>query len=390
MQPIRFIMVGGFLGAGKTTLLAQAARRLVARGLRVGIITNDQASHLVDTENLRWQGMGVSEVAGGCFCCRYEDMLRSAQELIDRARPDVLLGEPVGSCTDLSATVLQPLKQLAADRFHVAPFSVLADVRRLRDLLSGRAHDLFPDSVLYIYAKQLEEADLILLNKTDLVKPEELTDLAARLSAGHPLAAIRAVSALKGDGVDAWLDAVLSEAPGGRRITSVDYDVYADGEAELGWLNALIDLSATGGADWAAPAQRLLEDLRRAFAGRGAEIAHLKVFLTAPGGAIVGSLTHDQDQPLILRHGAIRNDATSAELIINARVRLAPDELRADVEEAVGRIFGTWATWRFRSIEAFRPSRPQPTHRYDQVVGVSSAGAWTADLDERQDASRHQ
>ena len=48
-MPIPLVIVGGFLGAGKTTLLWQAARRLTAKGLRVGLITNDQAPDLVDT-----------------------------------------------------------------------------------------------------------------------------------------------------------------------------------------------------------------------------------------------------------------------------------------------------------------------------------------------------
>ena len=117
MHPAKLIFVGGFLGAGKTTLIAEAARRLAGRGLRVGLITNDQAAGLVDTHNLRHQGLNVQEVAGGCFCCRFEDLIAAADSLAGRLQPDVLLGEPVGSCTDISATVLQPLKQLHPDRW---------------------------------------------------------------------------------------------------------------------------------------------------------------------------------------------------------------------------------------------------------------------------------
>lgn len=61
----RFVMVGGFLGAGKTTLLAKATERLVARGKRVGLITNDQATNLVDTAILDETGSPVQEVSGG-------------------------------------------------------------------------------------------------------------------------------------------------------------------------------------------------------------------------------------------------------------------------------------------------------------------------------------
>ena len=64
---IRFIMVGGFLGAGKTTTLGRLALHYIQEGLRVGIVTNDQATDLVDTNTLRSQGFDVGEVAGACF-----------------------------------------------------------------------------------------------------------------------------------------------------------------------------------------------------------------------------------------------------------------------------------------------------------------------------------
>ncbi len=71
MKTTHLILVGGFLGAGKTTLLSQAAKRLGQRGLRVGLVTNDQAANLVDTSVLREAAAAVEEVPGGCFCCRF-------------------------------------------------------------------------------------------------------------------------------------------------------------------------------------------------------------------------------------------------------------------------------------------------------------------------------
>ena len=55
MKKTRFVLLGGFLGAGKTTLVGQLAKRYSDAGKRVGIITNDQAADLVDTNNLRGQ-----------------------------------------------------------------------------------------------------------------------------------------------------------------------------------------------------------------------------------------------------------------------------------------------------------------------------------------------
>ena len=112
MKRAHFVMIGGFLGAGKTTTITRLARSYAARGQRVGLVTNDQAQDLVDTNSLRAQGFSVEEVAGACFCCRFDDLVGKVGALGEDERPDVILAEPVGSCTDLVATVVQPLRDL--------------------------------------------------------------------------------------------------------------------------------------------------------------------------------------------------------------------------------------------------------------------------------------
>jgi len=64
----RFILIGGFLGAGKTTLIGQFSRYLKDRGLKVGLVTNDQGEGLMDTDSASNSGaQGVEEITGGCF-----------------------------------------------------------------------------------------------------------------------------------------------------------------------------------------------------------------------------------------------------------------------------------------------------------------------------------
>src|ERR1043165_5826429 len=170
----RYIMIGGFLGAGKTTAVAKLAQRLTDSGLRVGLITNDQGRELVDTKMLRAKGFATEEIPGGCFCCRFNSLVDAAERLTAATRPDVFIAEPVGSCTDLVATVTYPLRRIYGDRFTIAPLSVLLDPQRaLRafGLGEGRA---FSDKVLYIYRKQIEEADLVIINKCDTVAEADL------------------------------------------------------------------------------------------------------------------------------------------------------------------------------------------------------------------------
>src|SRR5207245_4405524 len=90
MTTIRFIMLGGFLGAGKTTAMARLAKHYMTQGRRVGIVTNDQAQDLVDTHSLREQGFPVEEVAGACFCCKFDDLLSKVGTLETAQHPDVI------------------------------------------------------------------------------------------------------------------------------------------------------------------------------------------------------------------------------------------------------------------------------------------------------------
>ena len=131
----RYIMIGGFLGAGKTTVVGRLAQHLSDQGLRVGLITNDQGSGLVDTTMLRSRGFATAEIPGGCFCCRFQSLVEAAEQLTHANTPDVFIAEPVGSCTDLVATVSYPLRRIYGDRFEIAPLSVLVDPTRAMRVL---------------------------------------------------------------------------------------------------------------------------------------------------------------------------------------------------------------------------------------------------------------
>ena len=245
--PARFIMIGGFLGAGKTTAVGRLAARLTAQGLRVGLITNDQGRNLVDTAMLRSQRFATEEIPGGCFCCRFDSLVEAAQRLTERSRPEVFIAEPVGSCTDLVATVAYPLRRLYGENFTVAPVSVLVDPIRALRVFGVEEGGSFSEKVLYIYIKQLEEADLVIISKCDLLDEARLASLRAAIAARFPGKEILAVSPREGIGLEPWFAKIASEEQAAGRAMEVDYTVYADGEALLGWLNCTVQLAATEG-----------------------------------------------------------------------------------------------------------------------------------------------
>ncbi len=367
MQQIELILVGGFLGAGKTTLLAKAAEILVQRGNKVGLITNDQARDLVDTEILQAKGFAVQEIAGGCFCCKFENLIDSSRSLIQKIQPDVLMGEPVGSCTDISATVLQPLKKIYGDLFKLAPFSVLIDPARLREAVSRENTRILPHSVAYIARKQLEEADVIVLNKVDLLPPEDVKELQNLLTQEFPGRTILTMSALSSEGVADWLDALSGDLPAGRTIAEVDYDTYAQGEAMLGWLNASIQLNSNREIIWSGFCREFLQEIQKRMQSAAAEIAHLKLFLQNADGSLSANLTGNAARPAVQSTHLLSSD--SASLTINIRAHLSPELLQEVVQNSLDTIAQrTHLQVAVERLASFRPARPEPVYRFNTVA----------------------
>jgi Ni2+-binding GTPase involved in maturation of urease and hydrogenase len=367
MKRTKLILVGGFLGTGKTTLLCQAAHQLTQQGHRVAVITNDQAPGLVDTLIFKQAGWTVGEIAGGCFCCKFDDLVETANDLIQAANPDILIAEPVGSCTDLSATVLQPFKDILAPQFELAPFTVLIDPNRLLDVIAKSPLSPLHSSARYILRKQLEEADILVLNKADQLPLPDFQKLQDELGKQFPHTPLLSMSALHGQGVPQWLEAVMQ--PGtlvGQKLAEVDYDTYAEGEAVLGWLNVTASASPRERLDWGSWSNGFLESLQRILTNKSAEIAHIKMLVISAGNqSLSASLTSSQGKVTI--RGQMYGDSRVT-LVLNARVQLPSEELLAAIEEHLKTACGAIIQLRVSAIQSLSPGRPQPLHRYATVI----------------------
>jgi len=356
------ILVGGFLGAGKTTLLLRAARLLVERGYRVGLITNDQGNDLVDTTMATWQEIPVAEVAGGCFCCRFPDLIKALRRLQKSVNPDIILAEPVGSCTDLAATVLRPLVGYYPEQFRLAPLTILVE--------PGRRSENFPSAVDYLYRKQLAEAEIIILNKLDGLNAGQQQKRLAELKSAYPNAHLLGLSARTGQGVAEWLEAALARPSSMAQVLELDYRRYADAETCLGWLNAKGAIHSLTPFSVTAWVEALLHTLEDAFAGQNAPIAHIKVQMSTPTTAVKASLTQ-AGVPISWDVWAEDAATGQAQFIVNARVNTDPRTLGQAVRRAIEALTPR-PEFRcdFTHFECFSPLPPQPTHRLGPTTAL--------------------
>lgn len=334
----RVIALSGFLGAGKTTTLAAMARRLERRGSRVAVVTNDQGRDLVDTRVAAAAGVDVSEVTGGCFCCRFEDLADVVSMAVERNGADVVLAEAVGSCTDLSATVARPLRRTYGDVVEVAPLTAVVDPARFTAFDRSLSLTDPGDDLAYLFDRQLADADVIAVNKIDLAPQAEIDAVRASVHQRHRHARVVPYSAATGQGLDTLEDLLLDGRDLPERDIEIDYDRYAAAEAELAWLNhrVLVQPAAQSGtfasATWG---HAVLSSLGRVAVRNGWQVGHAKLVIEPPEESSAFtklSLVAAGSPPMLdVDGGAMRR----AGVRVNARIACRPDQLDAAITAAI-------------------------------------------------------
>jgi G3E family GTPase len=154
------IVIGGYLGAGKTTLLNHLLRH--AQGRRLAVLVNDFGELSIDADLIVGQDGDVLRLAGGCVCCAIgSDLIESLVQLGESPRPpDLVLIETSGVA--LPGAVGRGAK--LAPGVRLEGVVVMVDASCVQTL-AGDRH--VGDTVL----QQLHDADLLVMNKIDLLEP---------------------------------------------------------------------------------------------------------------------------------------------------------------------------------------------------------------------------
>lgn len=263
MKP-QLIFVAGFLGIKKTPLFQHAASLLQQQGHRAGIILNTMKPALQDVQSILRGGYQVREVSGHSLAGDFQSFVNRTRSLYYGSRVDVVLAESLGSYTDLTSTVLEPLRTRYRHDFRVGPLSVLVDPVELAHALSGNRGEP-PPKAGYIFWKQIEEADFILLTRLEQTSAQERDYLSRKLAETFPDQHVFWLSTESGEGVSEWLQQALSFDRRVRPVKGleIDYSRYTEAVSALSWYGGVFRVRP-GDADQKTDCHQLLDELSSA------------------------------------------------------------------------------------------------------------------------------
>jgi G3E family GTPase len=195
------LIVAGFLGSGKTTLVLSIIERIINRmGKKVVVIVNDFGTVGIDGKVMTKYGIQVKELASGCICCTLgADLLYTLQEVEEGFQPDIVVIEPTG-VADPDA-IVQAMNYYEGKKLGWIRSVVIVDASRFDVIMKALGRPL---------TAQVRTADLVLINKTDLVDGAEALRMEASLRDINGTVPIMPISATEGTNVDKVVNAVVS------------------------------------------------------------------------------------------------------------------------------------------------------------------------------------
>ncbi len=349
------------MGSGKTTAIIKAAHQLIAGGQVVGVVTNDQGKYLVDTAFVRVSNIPAVEVSGGCFCCHYDDLNEQLLILIRQHQPDVIFAESVGSCADIVATVIKPLLSLGDGRIKPDSFSVFTDGRMLLRWVEGKQLP-FSEDVVYIFEKQIEEAGLLVFNKSDLMTLEGQKVIEAWVNKTYPEKPYKFQNSLDAKSVTSWVS-LLENNQSMLSLNSLDLDYvrYGHGEEQLAWLDGRICLSGVGESGREI-LKVVFNSLSEQLDDHNIGIGHLKFVIEDGVQSVKVSFTSSHQPGW---EGQIPHlSGPDINLLINARVETEAEKMAGIFQSVLDKVECKFnCVFEISELEHFHPGKPNPTYQ---------------------------
>jgi G3E family GTPase len=320
----RVAQIAGFLGSGKTTTLIRLGKELsLNHGKKVSIIVNEVGEVGIDGSFIRDFGFEVREIVQGCICCSLQGDLQSTLKiLIENYRPDIVLIEPTGIA--LPSKIREIVDGLSSISIEQAPVVALVDGSRFRSMFKEMERFLI---------KQIKEADVVAINKADLIESKwDIELLKSAIRELNPSAYIFNMSAKRGDGINELIDIILH---GGMKSSTLGADEDSVMLAGMGRAALKISFKAreeVGETKIKVVVSDILNGIANASLNSGSGlIGHVKAYLRTPAGSFKASV-------LEVKHGAdfagdLKGSVRDGEMTIYAEVKDLEDKVVMSILE---------------------------------------------------------
>lgn len=320
----RIMLMSGFLGSGKTTSMIALAKYLESQQKKVCLITNDLGENLVDTRYVINNNVPVLEISNGCLCHDVDQLIEKIDCHVKEYDPDLVAFEPVGACVNMVAQVYKDLAKRFPGKYVLAPVSAIVDPVRYQAIYMNSGENTFPVQTAYMFKKQLEEADLLVINKSDLLDKETLDHLQTHLQDTFPDIPNITISALNNKGIDTWAEYIMNNESNMLDL-DIDMDYVMQGAANMGWYNEVCRVSGGDEIDYVKFSRQYVTMVRDKIVAENAEIAHLKIIVTKGDEYCKTALTTRNDEPNTVGSIVTKDEVT---LNVNIRAILPAEKLK--------------------------------------------------------------
>lgn len=197
---MKVVQIAGFLGSGKTTTIIALSNIIARKNKKLAIIVNEIGEIPVDARIINEYGLKVREIGGGCICCELlVNLVYTLEELRKFYNPDIVMIEPSGVA--IPSSIDESIKMIK-NGIEKGPIIVIFDGERGEELL-------LDDELSKFIKRQLINANIIAINKIDVINEDKIKYYEELLRAINPNAIIFKISAKNGIGLELLADMVI-------------------------------------------------------------------------------------------------------------------------------------------------------------------------------------
>lgn len=278
----KYMVTSGFLGAGKTTAMIAFARNINGRGLgEAAILANDLgAGYIVDAEFTAAAGITTLPISGGCICYQHDNLVGKLHQL-EATGADVVFSDIPGCGIGAMDHVYIELKENEAEEFELLPFTCIVDPERMRMVMPENAGLNLPEEMKFLLDAQMAEADLIVLNKTDVISEAEAGRITEFIRGVYPDKKVMMMSSIMGTGVSEVVDYLLANRSEAKhREIGYGSDEFIAAESKMSWFNTRVYMQQREdrNLDFNEVIKDIFEGIREGLNETGGNVPHLKMF----------------------------------------------------------------------------------------------------------------